>query len=797
MGDDQKKGGEYQATNNTSGPSLGGNNATQNNSSTVAGSPLSADDELDLLFGAGDQSSDKSSDNGESDSDNGEGDKGDDSGSEVQDEEDYLVDGVDGSIEQTPSDQQSGQATDDSVSHSSKQSIGDDISKRQSSRDLNPLNQSGITDNSPSQENKSGSPADKGLASNSSSELNPNIDRELFPYAAGGDLAGQNKANKTGKSGGTGGGGTGDGESGAQSGVGKSSDGVGAEAAANRFKNSVGGKMLGGNKEGSAANKIMGAAKGVDDVASTAKDIRNALAASKGNIYLGAIQAAKIIWKNREKLKKLLVPLLALYAFQLIVLFLIIGSLFVGGDDGSGRRPSAGYTVVSYANVTLPTDFDKNMILSNEFFDANGVLGNKESSIATIQDILDTAGGTLGKIKVDPGEQDIWGTWAYKDEACTQPKYHNAAEIIYAASTETVTVRLPFEPNKTQTVQIKVNPLIIMAELEKEQTLLSVKTAETSNDFKGRMRKSTTYGYFTRYSGFANQTMFTAAGFTVMMQKARNGIVFDQDDFGNNLRINEMFIPRHSNSPSSLENRIRPANAATVVLYAHNPSIDAMQDLFSILKSKRHLGIYVNHIRTEVTDSSGISPICDANGKCLLKVPYVQQTEKMCGAASASMVNLYYNQKFMNIKWQNTAAGKEWLTYDASKGVLVTKTHSGISLAGILQAGKVPGYRAVTDLNASTKDKAIKAIKKSINGGYPVIVYTNHLNHAHHIMVVVGYDNSTFYVNDPQPQGDAPLKWTNVIAVNQNKKYTHSALVESMYINQQFTNNMLIYRSFY
>jgi len=130
-----------------------------------------------------------------------------------------------------------------------------------------------------------------------------------------------------------------------------------------------------------------------------------------------------------------------------------------------------------------------------------------------------------------------------------------------------------------------------------------------------------------------------------------------------------------------------------------------------------------------------------------LDVPVVDQGQPdWCGRTSAMMVALYYQFKLGHSDGGPAAVG-----FKNVNGRLTSTNPGFMQLeAGFL--GRVTGHPWTNVSMNGNPDKIISEIKSSIDGGDPVIIYTDNLIYSgsNHIVVVTGYntENNTLIINN-------------------------------------------------
>lgn len=139
---------------------------------------------------------------------------------------------------------------------------------------------------------------------------------------------------------------------------------------------------------------------------------------------------------------------------------------------------------------------------------------------------------------------------------------------------------------------------------------------------------------------------------------------------------------------------------------------------------------------------AGRSEIVAEGGGKYLNVPGVKEaTGGDCGQASVIMVILYYRPGYEDSRYYNPST-------KSTKDNL-----SCVSPAYVNQQTKQNDWGYATASQAN-----LESVKKSLEGGDPVIIYTTAgsiYSNSKHIFVIVGYDPSddTFYVNNPFIRG--------------------------------------------
>lgn len=134
----------------------------------------------------------------------------------------------------------------------------------------------------------------------------------------------------------------------------------------------------------------------------------------------------------------------------------------------------------------------------------------------------------------------------------------------------------------------------------------------------------------------------------------------------------------------------------------------------------------------------------------VLDVPGVPQTDRgHCGKASMAMVALYYDPNYSS----------SWFRNGRTTHVQSCPIAGQIDVAAN-RAGK--GGWIYASWRKYTRDGIINAMKRSINGRDPLVLYTNPgcIFRGQHIVAIVGFDpddeptqGGTFYMNNPFPGG--------------------------------------------
>lgn len=146
---------------------------------------------------------------------------------------------------------------------------------------------------------------------------------------------------------------------------------------------------------------------------------------------------------------------------------------------------------------------------------------------------------------------------------------------------------------------------------------------------------------------------------------------------------------------------------------------------------------------------------CNQATVCL-DVPGVKESQGgHCGTASILMVLRYLNGNDFENRY-----------YDSANNQTASHRAGSCPLSSTLELAapadrkgwvKVSWANSPADVKNIGKDPLFEAIKRSLQGNDPVVIYLNGgaIYHSKHIVTIVGYSESTdtFYINDPFPGG--------------------------------------------
>ncbi len=125
-------------------------------------------------------------------------------------------------------------------------------------------------------------------------------------------------------------------------------------------------------------------------------------------------------------------------------------------------------------------------------------------------------------------------------------------------------------------------------------------------------------------------------------------------------------------------------------------------------------------------------PAAAAGQRSLLDVPYLSQTENLCGGAAVAMVLRYWGERQV---------------YPEDFAVLLDRAAAGIRTGTLADAVKRRGWQAVTF--SSTSRSNDDAIDQQLERGRPVIALIEDRPASYHYVVVVGWTRDRVIVHDP------------------------------------------------
>lgn len=251
----------------------------------------------------------------------------------------------------------------------------------------------------------------------------------------------------------------------------------------------------------------------------------------------------------------------------IVTLFLIIGIFIVGyviSQREPINNPANPSAIVELSSQALPTEFDPNVIISDELLTKSDAM-----TLDDIETFLKSKPGKLMEYTPDQLGEGANG--------------RNAAQIIYDSTRGSHTLIAQRE-GPIRTVQVAINPMVILAKLEKEQSLITTRNPDV-------LRKAMGYNcsdgaacpqnpYF---AGFARQVEYGAAHMSEWYQLTkdpkRGYAVNPIWKVGNVLSISSETnqggaIPGpsayYARAPYHIPN-VRIGNAATSVLYTYTP----------------------------------------------------------------------------------------------------------------------------------------------------------------------------------------------------------------------------------
>src|SRR5947208_7205383 len=111
-----------------------------------------------------------------------------------------------------------------------------------------------------------------------------------------------------------------------------------------------------------------------------------------------------------------------------------------------------------------------------------------------------------------------------------------------------------------------------------------------------------------------------------------------------------------------------------------------------------------------------------------IDVPYLPQTDALCGGAAVAMVFRYWGDSHADVQQFAT---------------LVDERRTGIATDALVDAVTQRGWRAVR-LSGS-----IDGLREQLKGGRPVIVLIEDRSSRYHFVVVTGADDHHVIVHDP------------------------------------------------
>ena len=418
------------------------------------------------------------------------------------------------------------------------------------------------------------------------------------------------------------------------------------------------------------------------------------------------------------------------------------------------NNPPNSFPIVGLSDQEVPTVFNPGLIVSDDFL--------TNSNAMTLNDIT-----TFLKTKNSP-------LLTYDSVALGDgPNGRNAAQIIFDATRGAHTLKDPDGKKPDRTVQVSINPMMVLAMLQNEQDLIN-------NDHPDQLHKAMSYncpdGGGTCpanpfYDGFAKQVEYGTARMFEMYSMAKDpkkGYAYTAD-----FRVgNVTSIDNASTAGGAVPGRIRAvgskfhiegiriANAATSMLYEYDDWVYVgNQQLWSIINL---------WFRSSINTLSGATSQL-GNGAAL-NVPGVSEGDQGdCGGASMNMLFLYY----VTNKGANAVAytdlpqvmQDDLTPVDAAnqpqQGQYTTKNQCRISSDNIKAARSGKGGSAIpSDLSWGHISSAnqFSAVATSIQNGDPVIVYTvpgGWFAGSQHIYVLDGYDATLneFLANNPYPGG--------------------------------------------
>src|SRR5258706_10421811 len=111
-----------------------------------------------------------------------------------------------------------------------------------------------------------------------------------------------------------------------------------------------------------------------------------------------------------------------------------------------------------------------------------------------------------------------------------------------------------------------------------------------------------------------------------------------------------------------------------------------------------------------------------------LDVPYLPQTEALCGGAASAMVFRFWGERHANVQ---------------QFAPLVDRRAGGISEEALVQAIRDRGWQA------STVDGSLDAVRTHLRAGEPLILLIEDRPNRYHYVVAVGAADREIFVHDP------------------------------------------------